>query len=93
MSEVRERGPDPGDRTILSWAFAEERIVVTIYKDFGQFLFAERAPHKGLVRLPDAPITERLQIMESLLSSHAEALQSGAVITVRGGRVRVSRSE
>jgi predicted nuclease of predicted toxin-antitoxin system len=91
--QLARRGPDPADRTDLAWGAAEERIVVTIDKDFGQFLFTEHAPHKGLVRLPDVPSAERVAIMESLLSSYADALQAGSVLTVRGGRVRVSRSE
>ncbi|MGH8521772.1 MAG: DUF5615 family PIN-like protein, partial [Gammaproteobacteria bacterium] len=28
--ESRERGPDPGDRVLLEWARAEDRILVTI---------------------------------------------------------------
>jgi predicted nuclease of predicted toxin-antitoxin system len=93
VAEVRDRGADPGDRTILSWGLAEDRIVVTMDKDFGQFLFAEKAQHRGLVRLPDAPSDQRIQLMEGLLLNYAEALTDGCVITVRGGRVRVSRSE
>jgi predicted nuclease of predicted toxin-antitoxin system len=93
VSEVRDRGPDPGDRTILAWGFDEARVVVTIDKDFGQFLFAEKAPHRGLVRLPDLPADQRIQTMESVLSQYAEQLTQGCVITVKGGRVRVSRSE
>ena len=33
--ESRERGPDPGDRTLLAWASAEERVLITMDKDFG----------------------------------------------------------
>lgn len=32
--ESRERGRDPGDRTLLEWAAAEERVLVTMDKDF-----------------------------------------------------------
>lgn len=28
--DSRERGPDPGDRMLLEWAAAEDRIVVTM---------------------------------------------------------------
>lgn len=50
--ESRERSPDPGDRKLLEWAAAEYRVLVTMDKDFGEFIFAGRASHWGLVRLP-----------------------------------------
>ena len=40
--ESRERGEDPGDQTLLEWATAEQRILVTIDKDFGQRGRAEK---------------------------------------------------
>ena len=53
--ESRERGPDPGDPTLLEWASNESRILVTIDTDFGQLVFQKRMPHSGLIRLPDVP--------------------------------------
>jgi uncharacterized protein with PIN domain len=35
--ESRERGPDPGDRVLLKWAAREERVLVTIDTDFGDW--------------------------------------------------------
>lgn len=39
--ESRERGPDPGDRVLLEWAGAEDRILVTMDRDFGVFIFLD----------------------------------------------------
>lgn len=88
--ESRERGPDPGDRELLEWAAAEARILVTIDTDFGKLLFVEQRPHCGLVRLPDVPAKRRTQLMDVLLARYAEELEKGAIITVRGDRIRVS---
>lgn len=88
--ESRERGPDPGDRTLLEWASRESRILVTMDKDFGEFLFVEKVPHCGLIRLPDVPAKRRIALMKELLLNHAHDLAEGAIITVRGGRVRIS---
>ena len=88
--ESRERGPDPGDRVLLEWAAAEQRILVTLDKDFGEFVFFERVRHSGLVRLPDVPAGKRIELMEMLLATHSQELSKKAVVTVRGGRVRIS---
>jgi len=88
--ESRERGPDPGDRVLLEWAAAEGRILVTMDKDFGEFLFVEKAPHHGMVRLPDIPAAQRIAMMDKVLAIHTQDLLERAVITVRGGRIRIS---
>jgi predicted nuclease of predicted toxin-antitoxin system len=90
--EAREAGPDPGDRALLSRAAAEGRVLVTIDTDFGHLVYAAGDPHAGLVRLPDVPAKRRIELMRELLARHAEALGAGTVLTVRGGRIRISKS-
>ena len=89
--ESRERGPDPGDRAILEWAAAEGRVLVTIDTDFGELVFVEALPHCGLVRLPDVIAETRIALMQRVLQGHGEERETGAIITVRGGRIRISR--
>lgn len=88
--ESRERGADPGDRVLLEWAAAEGRVLVTMDKDFGEFIFTERVPHCGLIRLPDVPAERRIALMEWILANYARELLAQSVITVRGGRIRIS---
>ena len=40
--ESQERGADPGDRTLLVWAHSEQRVLVTMDKDFGKLVFLGR---------------------------------------------------
>lgn len=89
--ESQERGADPGDRALLAWAASEQRVLISMDKDFGKLIFASGEAHSGVVRLPDVPAQERISLMESLLARHEEDLSSGAVITVRGERIRISR--
>ena len=49
-----------------------------------------REIHAGLVRLPDVPSARRVELMQNLLNNYGKALSSGAIVTVRGGRIRVS---
>lgn len=86
-----EGGTDPGDRALLEIAFQDERVLITIDKDFGQFLFLERMPHRGLIRLPDVPVAPRIELMGEILLRQGQDLREGAVLTVRGGRLRISR--
>ena len=90
--EAREIGPDPGDRQLLEIAAREQRILITIDTDFGGFVFQEGLGHSGIVRLPDVPADSRIAIFSELLARHVADLESGAIITVRSNRIRISRS-
>jgi predicted nuclease of predicted toxin-antitoxin system len=89
--ESRELGPDPGDRALLDWAAKETRIRITIDTDFGELIYLENLSHAGLVRLPDVPMRERQLITQDLLTRYETELQETAIITVRGGRIRISK--
>ena len=87
----RERGADPGDKELLAWATQERRILITLDKDFGALVFVQGAPHCGVVRLPDVKASERIAMFERLFAAHEKELSEGAIITVRGNRIRISR--
>lgn len=91
VAESKDRGPDPGDRDLLNWAAQEARVLVTMDKDFGEFIFSEHLPHSGLIRLPDVPASARIILMERVLTKHDRDLENQAIVTVRGGRIRISR--
>ena len=89
--ESHEFRPDPGDRALLERAAAEGRILVTIDTDFGALVYVEEVPHAGLVRLPDVPAERRIALMAEVFERHQHALETQAVITIRSGRIRISR--
>jgi predicted nuclease of predicted toxin-antitoxin system len=62
-------------------------------KDFGRLLFADKATHCGLIRLPDVRLENRIMIMDQILLRHSDDLVSGAIITVRRNRMRISRTQ
>ena len=90
--EARERHPDPGDQALLAWAVSEERILVTIDTDFGDLVFAYALPHCGLVRLPDVPADQRITLMGRVLASYSHDLEAKSIVTIRGERIRISRT-
>jgi len=91
--EARTLGPDPGDRELLEMAAKQDRVLVTIDTDFGELIYVDRVTHSGMVRLPDVQAATRIKIMEEILSQYESHLKSHAIITVRGDRIRISKSE
>jgi predicted nuclease of predicted toxin-antitoxin system len=83
-------GPDPGDAKLLAMVAEAGRVLVTIDTDFGALVYRFGAAHAGIVRLPDVPADHRIDIMRKLLDRHGDQI-AGAVVTVRGNRIRFSR--
>ena len=42
---------DPGDEEVLAKAYAEGRVLVTLDKDFGEWVVVRDRPHAGILRL------------------------------------------
>lgn len=91
VADAWATAPDPGDAELLARAAKEERVLVTIDKDFGEHVFLRNSPHWGIVRLPDVPADHRVALMAAVLERHTHDLEERAVVTVRGERIRISR--
>lgn len=80
---------DPGDEDILSTAYAEKRILVTLDKDFGELAVVYGTPHSGILRLVDVAAKQQGAVCTQILDTHGVKLLSGAIITATHGRLRV----
>lgn len=89
--ESKDFGPDPGDVVLLSWANEDQRVLISVDTDFGHLIYMKKEPHCGLIRLPDVPAIQRINIMKHLLETHKKSLETGAIITIRGNKIRTSQ--
>lgn len=89
--EARNLGPDPGDSELLRRAEGEGRVVITIDTDFPKLVYMGGQGHSGMVRLPDVPASRRIALLSEVLTRHTSDLEAGAIITIKGGKVRISR--
>jgi len=83
-------GPDPGDLALLQRAVSEKRILVTIDTDFGRIVYRGGEVHCGIIRLPDVRVSRRIELMRTVIERYGPQLEEGAIVTVRGEKIRVS---
>jgi predicted nuclease of predicted toxin-antitoxin system len=78
-----------GDGEVLTKAVAENWIVITNDKDFGEMIFRERRKHRGVVfmRLNDERSANKIEVLRQLLENHAERLPD-SFVTVTETKVR-----
>ncbi len=70
-------------------AHEEGRIVITEDKDFGGLIAVQRRPHSGIIRFLELSISEQVAAMQEVLAQHRSELESGSIIVVTRGRIRV----
>jgi len=68
------RGAD--DREVIRIANEQNRILITNDKDFGELVFREKKPHKGviLLRLRDERAANKIDVLEHLLEKYENSL-------------------
>jgi len=81
------------DDEILEKAHSEKWILITNDKDFGEKVYRERRPHRGVVflRLEDERAASKIQAIDSLLDSYAAQL-ADAFVVVTERQVRFATS-
>lgn len=75
------------DIEVLAIAVAEQRILITNDRDFGELIVRQKLPHTGVIysRLElAAPVEEKIAVLQRLLSSHQHHLNQFLVVTPRG---------
>ncbi len=84
---------DPGDEAILTRAYQEGRVLITLDKDFGELAIVHRQPHCGIVRLVGFRAQEQGRVCSQILKTYEHELNQGALITVEPDRVRIRYME
>jgi predicted nuclease of predicted toxin-antitoxin system len=83
---------DPGDDEILERAHREERVLVTLDKDFGELAIVRGMPHAGIIRLVNLGSTQQASTCLRVIKLHEGDLKAGAIITAESNRLRVRLS-
>ncbi len=89
VSHVGERGVDPGDDEILRCSLEENRVLVTLDKDFGELVFVLGRPHPAIVRLVDIRARDHGRATLEILRNYSQELARRAIIVVERDRVRI----
>ena len=87
---VRERDAKMTDVDILNWANSEERIVVTLDKDFGELVYRNGLPHCGilLLRLDGARKAVKVAVVTDVFTKYDWAIPNHFCV-YQDGRLRV----
>jgi predicted nuclease of predicted toxin-antitoxin system len=90
---VYESSRGIADEEVIQKAYAEEWILVTNDKGFGEKVYRERHPHRGVIflRLEDEGAANKIRVLQHLLTQYANRL-SDSFVVVTETRVRFARA-
>ena len=91
---IYDHAPGMKDDEILKLALDDDRILITIDKDFGEKIFREKHIHHGIIllRLKDERSKNKIAAMERILTNFAPRIK-GQFVVVTDTRVRFSSRE
>ncbi|MDW7679992.1 MAG: DUF5615 family PIN-like protein [bacterium] len=74
---VRSIDPRMTDSDIIRLAVREERIVITMDKDFGELVYHSSMVHSGIIllRLEDASGDEKLEVIKEIINKYSEKIK------------------
>ena len=89
---VYEEGRGMSDEEVIGKASEEGWVLVTNDKDFGEKVYRERHPHKGVVllRLEDERVGNKIEVLKRLLEQYGEEIEGRFVVVAERG-VRFGR--
>jgi len=93
-SRIREINPGIEDVEVLALAVLEDIVLITSDKDFGQLIFQEKLPHKGIIflRLKDESTSNKIRALNDILSKHLPLNQDFITISEKSdGSFKVRR--
>ena len=82
---------DPGDEQILTIAYQQRRVVVTLDKDFGELAVLRKVPHAGIIRLVGLSTKDQGEITKLVAEKYAQELGEASIITAGKQKVRIRR--
>jgi predicted nuclease of predicted toxin-antitoxin system len=83
---------DPGDPEVLRRAFVQDRVLVTLDKDFGALVFRRRMPHAGMIYLRNSnPLQFAKEVLRAIEVFGPE-LESRGIVVFRKDKIRLATS-
>ena len=86
-----EIDPRASDAELLELARANQRVVITEDKDFGELVFVRRQPHSGNIRFTNMTVDEKVHAMFELLERFSDEIEEQCIIVVTRNRIRIRR--
>ena len=87
---VRDIDSRAKDSQILRWAVDQQRMIITMDKDFGELVYNSGMHHAGvlILRLEDADSDTKVEVTKKILTEYSDKIESHFCV-YQDGRLRI----
>ncbi len=92
IKTIRSIDPRMSDKEVLKLAESENRMVITMDKDFGELVYNSGLCHAGvlLLRLEEATSQEKVKIIKKILDRYSDKLPNNFCV-YKDGKLRIRK--
>jgi predicted nuclease of predicted toxin-antitoxin system len=89
---VYDQAPGMSDDEVIQRAYTENRILITNDKDFGEKVYRQQSPHRGIVllRLSNERAAMKVETVRRLLENYPDLLPNNFIVVTENS-VRLAR--
>jgi predicted nuclease of predicted toxin-antitoxin system len=90
---VRDMDPCAKDSQILRWVVDQQRMIISMDKDFGELVYNSGKHHAGvlILRLEDADGATKVEITKKILAEYCDRIESHFCV-FQNGKLRIRGS-
>ncbi len=92
VKEVKDLDESMLDEQIIYQAFLDNRIIITLDKDFGELFVLHGKQYCSIIRLPDVIPAKRIEMIEEVINKYSSQLKNNCIITVSEKKIRIRSS-
>ena len=78
------------DKEILALAHSLGRVIITADKDFGELVFKEGLPQRGVIRLEDTNSAKQQAYLDEIILNHPNEIQDHFIVA-QNDRIRIRK--
>lgn len=87
---VVDVNPKMRDKEILALAHSLGRVIITADKDFGELVFKEGLPQRGVIRLEDTNPAKQQAYLDEIILNHPNEIQDHFIVA-QNDRIRIRK--
>lgn len=94
VSSIAENFPSVEDEKVLQKANQEDRLIITNDKDFGDLVFFNKLPHKGviLLRFRTEQVETKIKFLKSFLKNYSDKITNKFTV-IDEAKIRIRPSD